>query len=256
MIDGPGGASRTTNRTKRRIAICGSAPSSIKLAPVGQPEWEIWGCSPGCAQHLGYDAAKVHTWFEVHDFDLSRADIDADYIKFMAAIKGPVYTIEPVAALPNSIAYPFDEMRAKFVTSTVGHSFFASTVSYMLAMAIDAAPDEIGFWGIDMAASSEYFAQKPGCHYFIQIAESRGIKVSAAPQSDLLQPIPPYGFGEVTAISMKLRARYDEMKGRRDAAEAERQRHIVAANELAMKVGFFDGALDDCQYVLNTWVQR
>jgi hypothetical protein len=31
----------------RKIAVMGSAPSSVALAPFGDPSWEIWGCSPG-----------------------------------------------------------------------------------------------------------------------------------------------------------------------------------------------------------------
>jgi hypothetical protein len=72
----------------RRIALLGSAPSSIKLAPFGDANWELWGCSPGCSQHLKAD--QVHSWFEIHAFDKNRADLDADYIAFMRAIRGPV----------------------------------------------------------------------------------------------------------------------------------------------------------------------
>lgn len=176
---------RAVNEKPRRIALLGSAPSSIKLAPFDDTSWEFWGCSPGCAQHL--KAGQVHAWFEIHAFDKSRADIDDTYISFMRAIKGPVYTIAPVAALPNSVAYPLDAMLKRF-----GNRFFTSTVSYMLALAIaqDNPPSEIGLWGIDMAANTEYFTQKPACHYFFGLAEQAGIKLTVPPQSDLMQPLP------------------------------------------------------------------
>ena len=79
---------RAVNEKPRRIALLGSAPSSIKLAPFDDANWELWGCSPGCSQHLKPE--QVHSWFEIHAFDKSRIDLDADYIAFMRAIRGPV----------------------------------------------------------------------------------------------------------------------------------------------------------------------
>jgi hypothetical protein len=29
------------------VILLGTAPSSMRLAPFGNPEWEIWACSPG-----------------------------------------------------------------------------------------------------------------------------------------------------------------------------------------------------------------
>lgn len=178
---------RASAEKPRRIALLGSAPSSIKLAPFDDANWELWGCSPGCSQHL--NPRQVHSWFEIHAFDKSRADLDADYISFMREIRGPVYTIAKVEELSNSVAFPLDAMLRRF-----GNRFFTSTVSYMLALAIaqENPPVEIGLWGIDMAANSEYFTQKPACHYFIGLAEQAGIKITVPPQSDLLQPLPLY----------------------------------------------------------------
>lgn len=238
---------------RRRIAICGSAPSSIKLAPVGNPEWDIWGCSPGCAQHWGYDPTKFKAWFEIHHWDPTRPDIDADYINFMKAIPGPVYMIRPVPELPNSVAYPIAEMIGHFCKTRVSLSFLASTVSYMIARAIVEVPQEISFFGIDMAASSEYATQKPGCHYFIEKAEQVGIKVTAPAQSDLLQPLPPYGFCEEWPMFQKMDARRNELQTRRGNEHSAHNHHANLANAAKDRLQMLDGALDDNQYMINTW---
>ena len=82
---------RASAEKPRRIALLGSAPSSIKLAPFDDANWELWGCSPGCSQHLKPE--QVHSWFEIHAFDKSRADFDAGYMSFMREIRGPVYLL-------------------------------------------------------------------------------------------------------------------------------------------------------------------
>jgi hypothetical protein len=240
-------------KAPRRIAICGSAPSSIKLAPVGHPEWDIWGCSPGCAQHWGYDPTKFKAWFEIHAFDVHRPDMDAEYIQFLKNIPGPVYMIRPVPEIPNSVAYPLKEMIGHFCKTRVSLSFLASTVSYMIARAITEMPQEISFFGIDMAASSEYATQKPGCHYFIDKAEQLGIKVTAPAQSDLLVPLPPYGFCEEWPMYQKMDVRRNELLSRKATMQSDHNRHANTANAIKDQINLMDGALDDLQYMTNTW---
>ena len=48
-----------------KIAICGSAPSSARKAPFGDPSWQIWGCSPGLYPYAG----RVDEWWEVHRWE-------------------------------------------------------------------------------------------------------------------------------------------------------------------------------------------
>lgn len=50
---------------KRKIAVLGSAVSSAGLAPFGEPEWEIWGCSPA-----NKGLPRVDVWFELHNPDV------------------------------------------------------------------------------------------------------------------------------------------------------------------------------------------
>lgn len=219
-----------------KIAICGSAPSSLPLAPFEDPTWEIWGCSPGAANGV----RRASVWFELHRW--GQDWLTDSYRQFVAKVP-KVYMIEPVPDVPNSVAYPKDEMLAEF-----GPHFFTSTPAWMMALAIQQKPEEIGIWGIDMAADGEYAEQKQGCLYFIQIAKSRGIRITVPPQSDLLRPVPLYGFSEASQMMIKLRVREAELQQRLD--------HNLAQTDGMVREGMFlKGALDDLRYVIRTWGQ-
>jgi hypothetical protein len=221
---------------RKRIALIGSAPSSVHLAPYGDPSWTIWGCSPGAAVHV----KRVDAWFEIHPFSLP--DMTPDYVAWMGQVDRPVYVIEPVPQIAKCVVYPRAEMLEKY-----GPYFFTSSLSWMFAMALEQNPDEIGLWGVDMAATEEYAHQRPGCHYFITLAKARGIKVTVPHESDLMRPPAPYGFVMDSPAYKKLRTRAAELDGRIASAA---QRYEDARNEWH----FLRGARDDLEYVLNTWV--
>lgn len=220
----------------KRIALVGSAPSSVDLAPYGDSSWTIWGCSPSAATKV----KRVDAWFEIHPFNLP--DMTPDYIAWMAQIDRPVYVIEPVPQIAKGVVYPRAEMEEKY-----GRYFFTSSLSWMFAMALEQNPEEIGLWGVDMSATEEYGYQRAGCHYFIQLALSRGIKVTVPPESDLMRPPAPYGFVMGSPAYKKLRIRAQELDARIAAAA---QRYEDARNEWH----FLRGAREDLEYVLNTWV--
>jgi hypothetical protein len=238
----------------KKIALIGSAPSSVRLAPFSDPSWTIWSCSPGAMQHL----SRVDAHFELHRWEPHQSWFHPDYIKFMAGLGKPVYMIEPVAAIPMSVPYPKDEVLryvwsrnqkpdGTLIDMTFNPNAFGSSLSWMLALAITQLPDEIGLWGVDMAAGEEYGPQKDGCLELIHVARCLGIKVTTPPESDLLRPTPLYGFREVDPMFIKLQTRVQELSEQLAKAEAEYQ-------DADRRRWFFKGALDDCLYVQKTWV--
>lgn len=230
----------------KKIALIGSAPSSIRLAPHTDPSWEFYACSPGAYPHLS--PTRVNAFFELHRYEPpwgytgEKNWFTKDYIEWMGKLKCPVYMIEPVPEIPNSVAYPKDAMLEKF-----GPFFMGSSVSWMFAMAICAGATEISLWGIDMSANEEWVDQRPGCQYFVSVARAMGIVVTTPPESDLLRPSPLYGFCEVDPMHIKLLVRQRELEARASAVHAE----IVA------KTAEFEqmrGAISNNQYVIKTWV--
>lgn len=231
-----------------KIAIVGSAPSSVQLAPYRQMDWAIWGCSPGV-----YGVApRKDAWFELHRWEPSEPGFANDpngkswfspeYVRFMELFDGPVFMTSPVPSVKNCVLFPYQRLLEEH-----GPYHFTSSVAWMLAYAIEQRPKAIGMWGIDMAATEEYARQRPGCQHFLGIARQRGIEIVLPPESDLLMPTTMYGISEVHPRHIKLLARKTELQGRLQAHEQQQQFH-------ASQALFLKGALDNLNYLFDHWV--
>lgn len=235
-----------------KVALIGSAPSSVRLAPYGGEDWIIFGCSPGV-----YGVApRVDVWFELHRYEPGQPWFSPEYCQWMAKFPGPVYMAEKRPEIPNSQTLPIDDLVRKY-----GPYFFTSSLAYMFAMAIDAIEAEwaeqdkngiersksaIGLWGVDMAATEEYGYQRAGCQYFAMLARAKGIEVGVPPESDLLRPPPLYGVSEIDHARIKILARKRELQQRLANAQAQRDRAL-------QEEMFLQGALDDLNWVDSTW---
>jgi hypothetical protein len=220
-----------------KIAILGSAPSSIGAAPVNDPEWEIWACSPP-----NYNQPRIDAWFELHNLDRKLTPENAPYQQALMAHER-VYITEPDPRLPEGIIFPWQQLVQEF-----GPYFFSSQIAWMMAFAILHKPDKIGLWGVDMSATTEYEYQRPACHFFMQEAKKRGIEIYTPPMSDIALPHPLYAIKEHWPMWAKFRARRQEMEDRCHKAE---QGLVNAQRDSDM----FKGALDDMKYTENTWLQ-
>jgi hypothetical protein len=223
-----------------KIAVCASAPSSRQLAPVNDPNWEIWCCSPP-----NYDFPRVDAWFELHSLQRKWVQAPQNEPYFKILERHPrVYMNgeDPLfSKFPLAIAFPFDDMIKEF-----GPWFFTSSVAWMFAFAILQKPDKIGLWGVDMSATEEYGYQRAGCHYFIQEAKRRGIPVLIPGESDLMNHPPLYGVKEQSDFFWKNRVRKQELEQR--AAEADQ---II--NQKKHERDVLTGALDNMRYYENTY---
>lgn len=233
----------------KKIAIIGSAPSSIHLAPYRDLEWFIFGCSPGA---YGVAGPYSHAWMEGHRWEpqvpghagTGQPWFSPEYCEFLIRHPGDVWMSEPLP-IEMRTAKPIP---TEYLIEKYGPFFFTSSISWMFALALETpGVEEIGLWGIDMAAKEEYGYQRAGCQYFITIAQQRGIKVTIPPESDILQPAYWYGVTENHPMMIKLTARRNELMSRRAQAEQ-------AFNSSRDQINFLNGALDDIEYMINTWV--
>lgn len=220
------------------IALIGSAPSSIRLAPYGNPEWQIWGCSPGAYGVV----PKSDMWFELHRYEPGQPWFSPEYCKFLENYPGAVWMAENIPSIKNCNVLPVKELTAKY-----GEHFFTSSLAWMFAMAIEAGAKKIGLWGVDMAATEEYGDQRSGCHFFAYIARQKGIEVGVPPESDLFSPRPLYGVCEIQHSWIKATSRRRELQGRLAEAQA-------AAKAKADEALFIAGALDDLNWSQMTWM--
>jgi hypothetical protein len=224
--------------TAEKICLLGSAPSSLRLAPYGNPDWAVCGCSPGV-----YGVApRSESWVELHRYEPGQPWFSPEYCQFLAHYHGPVWMAEKRPEVPNSIELPLVELIQKY-----SPYFFTSSLAYMMAMAIEAQFKAIGLFGVDMAAATEYKDQRLGCQYFAIIAKAHGIEVGVPPESDLFRPSPLYGVSEVSHARIKFLARKRELENRVAIALQTQQN---AKDETL----FLRGALEDLEWAEMDWL--
>lgn len=230
-----------------KIAIIGSAPSSIRKAPWSDESWNVWGCSPGA---FGV-CPRSDVWFELHRWEPpipgypnehSVPWFSPEYVQFLKEHQGTVFTTVPIPEMANSVVFPYEEMLDKY-----GPYHFTSSVAWMLAWAIEQKPKAIGLWGVDMAATQEYAHQRPGCQHFIGVAQSLGIDVVLPPESDLMRPTTLYGISEYNPRQIKMLARKAELDIRLANAQS-------MAAQSQQEIQFLTGALDNINYMQMTWI--
>lgn len=241
-----------------KIALVGSAPSSVRNAPYADPSWSIFGCSPGV---YGI-ATRVNEWFETHLWEPGQTWFSPEYVQWLTALptRGVRLWVGGHTGIAGASIYPFEEVLQRYDKQ---RWFCSSSLFWMMARAMNlivdeanaqgrapsSALDKIAFFGVDMAAGEEYEMQRAGIHFLTYIAESWGIEVGAPMESDLFTPRFRYGADEWTHSYRKIRARDQELLGRLQAAEA-------TAKQASDAVHFLKGARDDLKYMGDTWADK
>ena len=250
-----------------KIGILGTA-HTFHQAPFNDASWELWACNLG-------EPPRWDRWFQLHNDET--IDGNPGHRGWLAAQTKPVYLQRADPSIPAGVRYPMAEMAAKY-----GTWFFTSSIAFMLALALeDEGLTEIGLWGVDMADSTEYGAQKAGCRFFLQLARMRGIRLTLPPECELLVPGKIYGFDGPSWLETKVAARHGELtarmqqvEGRRTALMLEKaslmgKRDIVLSPEqvaarlvqVDVELGtverdalVLDGALQDIAHIRANWV--
>lgn len=240
-----------------KIALLGTASSSMEMAPFDDHSWSIWACSPGafplCARK------RSDCWFEPHRWMPTAPGLpgapgtkpwfSADFHTFLGSHKGPVFMSEVQKTIPSSVRIPYEDLIAKY-----GPYFWTSTLTYMIAMAIDQLQDRatrgeqvaIGLWGVDMAGTEEWAYQRPGCQHFVGLAMSLGINVVLPQESDLMRPPTMYGIGEHNPRHIALLAR-------KAVAEAQKNQLTQQFEMAKQQLNTINGSLQELEHVLQSW---
>ncbi len=255
---------------RKKIAICGFASSSRHLIPVDDADWLIGGMN-----QLYRHIARADYWFDIHA-NWQEGNVDGtDHPRWIRECGIPVYMTERVPDAPTTVRYPIERYIAKF-----GIDYFTSTVSYMIAWALDAidlavekrlremaltsidgtvldvvaltkslyAEYTIGIFGIDLIVGDEYDFQKSCAEFWIGMANARGITVVIPPQSALTKQRWRYGYqaeptGGILTVS-DLKDRQADLQKRIAAAQAQHGQIVAALQTL-------DGALQEVTHHLN-----
>lgn len=252
-----------TPRTKRKIGIVGYT-GSRRLAPYGDPEWELWGLNN---LHLAedIDVTKFDAWFDLHP----RTDIVKDEVHRRWLEGGsaglPCFVWgdsngEPPADWPKAVAFPQQHILESFPP------YFTNSISWMTALAITLLQQradeagvgleecELGVWGVDMATDGEYAAQRPSCEFFIGVAMGLGLQVTIPESSDLLKAASLYGL-ETSPMLAKIDERIHEINLTIQAMSQAHAQHEAEARQLEANINAGRGAIDQLGYLRGVWFQ-
>jgi len=244
-------------RTRRKVAIIGFAPSSMRdAAPLLEdPEFEIWPLNqlyvawPGIGQH-------ATRWFQLHNrSSYDQAVRDHKHSEWLAAWdRGPIYMQEEAPDIPMSVQYPLHD-----VCKTFGY-YFTNSISWMIAIALYehikyGGLEALHIYGVDMAQSggpgdvnSEYAQQRPSCEWLIGWAQALlgKEKVYIPAKSDLMKALWLYPFEDDQPFINKISGRIQELTGRMQQMRQQAAQLNSQADQLA-------GAVDNMHYVGENW---
>lgn len=191
------GGDKTPSDIKRPLALVGTA-SSYTAAPWEDEDTEIWGVQTLLAKEGFKRADRI---FEMHP---RRYWGDPSVQERINKFDGPVVMQQHTDEIPNSVAYPYQEIRDRFYLPVMKENLFVTTtITWMILLAIHEGYRDISFYGIHMAHDSEYGYQQSSCSWALGIIH--GMMLSGekfnlfiVPSSELLTARYEYGYGEPT----------------------------------------------------------
>lgn len=198
-------------RPERKIAILGTTPSRME-APIAEDSgWEIWTIGPG-----GMNAHRWDRLFELHGV---WPESFQEYLDALRAVKPPqqVWTMVPFPDCPTSVVYPKAHILEKFGR----RMWFSSSISWLIALAIEEGPTDIGLFGIDLESGEEYISQFVGCAHFMDLARLVGINVHVPKACGLLRDLTPYPDRYETHFALTLEQKKKFLEGQSSQARSE-----------------------------------
>lgn len=191
-------AANGTSNNVEGIAILGSHPETVEMAPMNDPKWLKYACSPHNVEHRMLPPV-VDEWFEVH-IPIQDKTRSYHYLRTLEQ-SGVRVWMRPASELDQmnmnwfkeARPYPEEDMKKKFCPFA-----FTSSIAFIFAKAIDDCEKrgikKIGIFGVMQASETEYFQQRPGIQYFIWEADKRGIQVQVPEQAQHLFAPPKENF--------------------------------------------------------------
>lgn len=170
-------------RGRTKLAIVGFATSSRDDAPFDDPEWVILGLN-----QLYRHIPRADAWMEIHSNWNEHVVEGTDHFGWLASAPIPIFMMERVPGIPNSVRYPIERAVTEF------SDYFTSTIAFAVALGILEGFKEIGIYGVDLIVGEEYFHQKACAEYLIGFANGRGITMRLPKLSALCKSLYRYGY--------------------------------------------------------------
>lgn len=243
----------------RSVAIYGFGEKTRDL--VWGTGAEIWSINWA----YRYNIPRIDRLFDIHPRMLLQSEIQ-DYREHWVWMQEehefPIYTVEEFPEIPNSVAYPIEEITLDIFSHLyVGEDsddYWTSGVSYALGMAIHENVDRIELYGVEMETDVKY--QRDGVALLIGFAMGRGIDVWKPEGSGFLES-KRYGFegGQMVARSaIKEHIAHYTAERERILAELNRAAGIASKNgnadeleKLQKQLWMTDGARQSQEHLLK-----
>jgi hypothetical protein len=169
--------------------------------------FEIWAINTALVKE---DVKRVDRVYEMHP---KRYWGQLPVTERLCEFDGPVYMQDHYDAIPNSVAYPREEIRKMFHMDAMGDNLYVTnTITWMILHALYEGYTDISLYGIHMAHETEYAYQRASCSWALGIIhgwiiDGKPYKLRIAEESSLLKAEYEYGFDEPSKAMMYLKSR-------------------------------------------------
>ncbi len=221
MHDGDTGApGETPARPEKKIAIFGTTPSRMEGPVQDGAGWQRWTIGPG-----GKDAHNWERLFEVHHV------WPEEFKGYLGDLSKETREVWSLAPMPQLMARwraehkKSDEDYAKDIPGDwssnrvvdrqkleekYGRTWFSSSISWLIAQALEEGATDIGLWGIDLESGEEYIAQYFGCRYFMDLGRLVGVRFHLPTGCGLLREPRAYPdrYETTQALHMERKQKY------------------------------------------------
>lgn len=216
-----------------KVCILGSSRSTLDQAPRDREDLQFWTLA---WRNEPCSDAK----FDIHDITKSDRHVPSNYRDWLRDSPVPVILQDWHPDVPYSYRYPLGEV-VTWLTQNTAHegshtnnngAYFASSIAYMLALAMFLGVEEIHIYGVDLTDDTEYSYQRPNTEYLIGLARGLGVRVVIPDGSALLTTPSLYGYQDdvthdkdlcllpIRVIDERLKAYRQELEKTRDRYHA------------------------------------
>lgn len=265
-LDAPSGSKvQIEAAPPRKVCIVGFA-SARDQAPYNDPAWQMWGCNDVYAY-----VPRIDITFELHSLHnlVEGGRRNPKHLEVIASGVRPTVLLDDVIKrnphFKNVQSFPKAEVDALF-----GRSYYTSSIALMLALAVAECtethklPDgrefrlakagaEIALFGVDMAAKSEFYAQRPCVEYYIGVADAAGIPVFIHPGSDICKSSGTYGYDTTLPLREKMEVKIAETMKATQSADQNLMNLQLQKENLLYQKGVADGARQALKSLRDTW---
>lgn len=191
----------STGRVIRKVALLGSHSESLQWCPWDDLSWELWGHA---ASRVWY-RRQPDRYFDLHRKECWTAGRKGEtYLAWLGQNTVPIFMQEKHRKVPASRRYPVERVLMEYGGA---RRYFKNQLAWMIALAFTEGVTQIGLFGINYGAETEYGLQRGSAEYWLGRAEERGVHLVLPPGCTLLsEPVGLYGYESHDETGMLLPA--------------------------------------------------